>query len=118
MPNWEGSNRRQTLPPNWDQIRRRILKRDGGRCQWVRGDTHRKCLRPATDVDHRIRPDDGGTDDDTNLWSLCQWHHRWKSSREGGQASGAARRAKRDARAKPLHPGLVADKRELEPPPF
>lgn len=118
MPNWEGSTRRRTLPRNWAEIRRRILERDRGRCQWVLGTTHRKCLRPATDVDHITRPADGGTDDDSNLRALCQWHHRWKSSREGGQASGAARRARRDTVAKPLHPGLVADKRELEPPPF
>ncbi|WP_243063201.1 HNH endonuclease [Humibacter sp. RRB41] len=118
MAGWEGSNRRQTLPPNWAEIRSRILKRDGGRCQWVRGDTQRKCLRPATDVDHRISSADGGTDDDSNLQSLCGWHHRWKSSHEGGQASGAARRAHKQAAPKPVHPGLVADRRELEPPPF
>ncbi len=94
------------------------MKRDGGRCQWVRADTHRKCLQPATDVDHILNDAAGGTDDDTNLRALCTTHHRWKSSHEGGQASGAARRAKRDAAPKPLHPGLVADKRELEPPPF
>jgi 5-methylcytosine-specific restriction endonuclease McrA len=73
---------------------------------------------PATDVDHIISYADGGTDDDHNLRALCQRHHRWKSSHEGGQASGAARRRKRDSKPKPLHPGLVGDKRELEPPPF
>ena len=25
---WEGSNRRATLPPNWDKLRRQILERD------------------------------------------------------------------------------------------
>jgi hypothetical protein len=118
MPNWEGSNRRHTLPADWSSTQQRILRRDSGRCQWVRGDTHWKCLKPARDVDHRVRPEDGGTDDDSNLWALCQWHHRWKTGREGGIASAAARRAKRDAKPAPLHPGLVADKRELEPPPF
>lgn len=117
MPNWEGSDRRQTLPADWPQRVNRVLKRDHHLCQHIREDTGRKCGRRARDVDHIISYKDGGTDDDTNLQALCTWHHRQKSGREGGLASGKARRARKEA-AKPVHPGLVNDPGELEPPPF
>lgn len=102
MPGWKGSNRRSRLPTDWEQIRRDILDRDGSQCQHVRYDTGHKCLLPAHDVDHIINNDD---DSYTNLQALCPWHHKQKSGREGGTASGKARRA-RAQQAKPLHPGL------------
>ena len=103
---WVGSNRHEQLPANWPAIVQRILARDHHRCQHVRYDTARRCLARATDVDHIINYAVGGTDEDSNLQSLCEYHHRQKSGREGGIASGASRRAKRDA-AKPVHPGLL-----------
>jgi 5-methylcytosine-specific restriction protein A len=106
MPNWEGSSRRQTLPPDWPVRQLTVLRRDHHRCQHVREDTGRKCGRRASDVDHIVSYKDGGTDDYPNLQALCTWHHGQKSGREGGVASGRARRAKRDA-AKPVHPGLI-----------
>ncbi|MBN9209342.1 MAG: HNH endonuclease [Microbacterium ginsengisoli] len=117
MPNWASSTRRDTLPSDWPQRVAYVLRRDHHVCQHVREDTGRKCGRRARDVDHRIRPADGGTDDPSNLQALCGWHHDQKSGREGGVASGRARRAKRDAAA-PIHPGLVRSPDELEPPPF
>ena len=106
MPNWEGSDRRSTLPPDWAVTVLRILRRDHHRCQWIRQDTGRRCLAKARDVDHKLSHKDGGTDDDSNLWALCEWHHRRKTGQEGGRASGIARRAKAEA-AKPSHPGLM-----------
>lgn len=119
MPDWVGSDRQYTLPPDWDQIVARIKRRDGNRCQWIREDTQRRCLRRADGgVDHITPHSQGGTDDDSNLMALCGYHHRRKTGIEGGTASGAARRAKRDA-AKPLHPGLLAERPRVEPPaPF
>ena len=122
---WIGSNRRQLLPANWtNEIVPRILKRDHYRCQHIRYDTGEKCGRRASDVDHIIRPADGGTDDDSNLQALCTYHHAQKTGREGGVASGRSRRAKRDA-AKPIHPGLLAPadtgqhtRTQEQPPPF
>jgi 5-methylcytosine-specific restriction protein A len=92
---WEGSTRHDRLPPDWPAIRVRILARDGHRCQHHRVDLGRICGERATDVDHS----------DGNLQALCPWHHRKKSGREGGLASGVARAAKR-ARETPAHPGL------------
>jgi 5-methylcytosine-specific restriction endonuclease McrA len=102
-PNREGSNRQQTLPKDWPAI---VMRRDHHRCRHVREDTGRKCGRSANQVDHIVPYTDGGTDDDRNLQALCEYHHRQKSGREGGVASGRARRARRDA-AKPIHPGLI-----------
>jgi 5-methylcytosine-specific restriction endonuclease McrA len=107
MPSgWKGSKRRTTLPPDWAVIQLRILRRDYYRCQHVRYDTGRRCLKAAREVDHIVSAEAGGTDDDANLQALCSWHHGQKSGKEGGIASGKARRAKRDA-AKPIHPGLM-----------
>jgi len=104
---WVGSDRHSHLPPGWSSTTvPRILKRDGYRCQHVRFDTERKCLRPAADVDHIVSDADGGSDDDSNLQSLCVYHHRQKTGREGGIASGKAKREQAQA-SKPVHPGLV-----------
>lgn len=114
---WKGSNRRAELPPDWPVTILRILRRDHHRCQWIRYDTGRRCLAKARDVDHRIAHSDGGTDQDSNLWALCQYHHERKTGTEGGIASGKARRAKRDA-AKPQHPGLMTRVQIEDPAPF
>ncbi|MFD8315878.1 HNH endonuclease [Kitasatospora purpeofusca] len=97
---WTTSNRRDRLPADWPRIRKRILRRDGGRCTTVFS-TGRRCLARATDVDH-IVPGDDHTDD--NLRSLCGWCHTTKSSSEGGTAAGL--RAARQTRPKAPHPAL------------
>lgn len=95
---WSTSNRRATLPPDWDTIRLPILIRDHYQCQHVRTDTGRICGAHTTQVDH-IDPDGG--DQPANLRALCTWHHRIKSSSEGGRAKAAAA-----ARPAALHPGI------------
>lgn len=63
----------------WDIKRARILKRDNHLCQ--------NCLRTgravaATTVDHIKAKAHGGTDDDSNLESLCWPCHRSKTGHE------------------------------------
>lgn len=105
MPGWEGSDRRSRLPANWTSLRRKILRRDGGRC------THRdqygeRCAEPATEVDHIVAGDDHR---ESNLRSLCEWHHQRKSSQEGAAGRAATwRRNNRKFRRSDPHPGLIA----------
>ncbi len=103
MPQWRGSDRRERLPDNWKGIRRRVLIRDGYRCTWLHEGV--RCEELATDVDHIARGDDHS---ESNLRSLCDWHHQQKSSSEGGAARAAARRRinHRFRREEP-HPGLL-----------
>lgn len=63
----------------WDIIRARILKRDKHRCQ--------QCLKngkpkPASTVDHIKPKAHGGTDDDSNLQTLCWSCHKAKTATE------------------------------------
>lgn len=95
MP-WISSNRSDDLPPDWEAIRRRILRRDGWVCQ-IRSVG---CEIDATDVDHILR---GSDHSDANLRSACRRCHSKKSSDEGH-----ARRAELRARKKRptgRHPG-------------
>lgn len=103
MP-WSTSDRRGRLPDNWPQLRSRILQRDGYRCT-ARDQYGARCAEAATDVDH-ISPGDDHRE--ANLQSLCGWHHRVKSSREGAAASAAVRRRHmRRFRRTEEHPGLL-----------
>lgn len=104
MPQWSGSDRRSRLPADWVRIRARILKRDGYRCTHL-DDLGERCAEPASDVDHVLRGDDHR---DVNLTSLCGWHHRQKSSREGAAAKAANwRRQNAKFRRTEEHPGLL-----------
>ena len=58
---------------SWDEIRARVLERDGNRCTvgWLLGG---RCSRHLHT--HHIVPRDlGGTDDDDNLLTACARHH-------------------------------------------
>lgn len=96
MPHWIGSTRAGRLPAGWETvIRPRILARDP---------ICRICgRRPSTEVDHD-RPGDDHSD--ANLQGVCTPCHLHKSGREGGLASAAARKAKRQ-RPQEKHPGLL-----------
>jgi len=104
MPGWKGSDRRDRLPDDWPRIRARVLKRDGHRCTHI-NDRGERCQDRATDVDHIRRGDDHR---EANLRSLCDWHHRQKSSGEGGAATAVKRRinANKFKRVE-RHPGLL-----------
>lgn len=97
MTAWSGSTRRQRLPRDWPTIRRRILERDGWRCQL----NYPGCTTAATDVDHITRGDDHR---DTNLQAACPTCHAKKSSAEGHQAQGNGPLRRRQPEP---HPGLV-----------
>jgi len=46
----------------------------------------RNCTRPATQVDHIVPVDLGGTDERSNLQALCTYHHRAKTALEQSKA--------------------------------
>lgn len=82
---WDKSSRgdrRQTLPKDWERIRKRILQRDGYTCQNrnVYGDP---CREIATDIDHIGNRLDHS---DANLQALCEWHHDQKTAQQGADA--------------------------------
>jgi 5-methylcytosine-specific restriction endonuclease McrA len=80
-----------------------VRRRDGYRCTW-RDDYGQRCDGDADEVDHIVPGDDHG---DSNLRSLCTYHHAKKSAHEGGAAN-AKRRAKitKKFRRNETHPGL------------
>ena len=62
----------------WARIRRRVLERDGYRCQ--------HCGRAGRlEIDHRVRVEDGGGDEPENLQALCSACHIAKTRRENTQ---------------------------------
>lgn len=70
--------RTKPLPPGWEGIRARILKRDRYLCR-LRYD---RCEGFAVEVDH-VRPaSQGGGDEDANLIAVCGRCHRTKTARE------------------------------------
>lgn len=104
MPGWQGSTRRSTLPPDWEQRRLRQLELDGYRCRAILYDDTR-CTERATDVDHihnRWKHEPG-----VDLQSLCGWHHDKKSGREGQMARRKvlAKHSQKFRRTE-AHPGL------------
>ena len=111
--NWSSSDRRSRLPSDWELIRKRVLRRDSpngsdwrlAQCQYEIPGTDDICGMTANQVDHIVPGDDHR---DSNLQSLCEMHHRRKSSSEGAAAVKANRRkiAKRYVRTEE-HPGLL-----------
>lgn len=81
---WSTSDRKDSLPANWVQLRAQILHRAGGRCESRKRDGTR-CWDKAVAVDHVLAHSEGGTDDPSNLAAICEWHHKIKSSAEGGR---------------------------------
>ncbi|WP_275462074.1 HNH endonuclease [Streptomyces noursei] len=99
---WSSSNRRAGLPSNWDTIRRRTLTRDGHQCTATMRDGERCPTTTGLEVDHI---GDRADHTDTNLQTLCAWHHKRKTA---GESAAARRRRPRERRARPAeaHPGL------------
>lgn len=94
---WRDSDRHDRLPPNWDHLTKRVLRRDGHQCTWL--ENGERCTARATDVDHIVNDDNHELD---NLRSLCGPHHRRKSAAEGV----AARNLHLRKRPQRPHPGL------------
>lgn len=95
---WEGSTRRQRLPPNWPDLVAFTRTRANGRCQAIMRDNTR-CVEPGTDCDH-IKPGDNHAPH--NLQWLCDWHHARKTAHEANQA----KRFRTSKRPPEKHPGL------------
>lgn len=69
----------------WDRLRRQVLQRDCGVCQ--------ACARvglfhPGSEVDHIVPKAEGGTDDLSNLQTICTEQHRLKTQAESARARG------------------------------
>jgi 5-methylcytosine-specific restriction protein A len=94
---WYTSDRHDRLPPNWDDLRVQVMRRDGGKCK-IRLDDG--CEVEATDVDHINPGDDHSL---SNLRAACGYCHVRKSAREGNAAK--ARMRAKAKRPKPRHPG-------------
>lgn len=60
----------------WERKRQRIFLRDNYTCQ--------HCFRPTVDLecDHIVNLAQGGSDDDSNLQSLCVPCHKIKTAKE------------------------------------
>lgn len=97
----ERSRRHAELPADWPAIRTRILQRDGYRCTWT--DNGIRCTQRATDVDHI---NDRHNHTDSNLRSLCDWHHKQRTARQGVAARGHGPTRRRPTEP---HPGLRPD---------
>lgn len=74
---WEGSGKGRGGRP-WRRKRERVLDRDKHLCQCCRRAGR---LTPATEVDHITPLAEGGTDDETNLESICTPCHRRKTGK-------------------------------------
>lgn len=92
MSRWDSSRRRESLPPEWPQIRRQVFREKGRVCV---------CGNAASEVDH-IKP--GNDHSMANLRPICVPCHKRKSSGEGHAAKAALK--KRFQRVE-SHPGLI-----------
>lgn len=95
-----GSRRTAPMPRGWASLRRRALRRARHRCEHIHDDGVR-CTEAATEVDHIIPADLGGTDDLGNLQALCHDHHEVKTAREAGRARGRQRSSAADKLRRP-----------------
>lgn len=82
----------------WRAIRQRVLYRDRYRCT-IGGP---ECAGTAIEVDHIVNKAAGGTDDLTNLRSVCSECHRVLT-----QAQAQAGRRRSRLRPTESHPGLL-----------
>ena len=101
-----GSRHARGYDSKWDRLRITILERDKYLCQ--------QCLRDGRLTPLKVKPYDhavdhitpkakGGTDDPSNLESLCQEPcHRLKSEREALEGAGARPRPRYDAAGFPV----------------
>lgn len=68
----------------WDRVRKQILRRDAGLCQPCKQAGH---ITPSCNtVDHIISKADRGTDEPSNLQTICNPCHTAKTAREAQQA--------------------------------
>lgn len=62
---------------DWVRVKDAVVARDGGRCTAPpSAGAHGFGMDALLEVDHIMRLADGGTNDETNLRTLCRLHHR------------------------------------------
>jgi len=78
-----GTRQERGYGAEWEQTRKRILRRDCGLCQvcLARGQ-----YRRARQVDHKVPKFEGGTGEDSNLQSICVACHKGKTAQEAARA--------------------------------
>lgn len=83
-PQRSGSTTERGYGHAWRKLRERVLKRDNYLCvkHYAIGE-----VVMATDVDHIVSKEQGGTDDMENLQSLCSPCHKEKTAREDSKTS-------------------------------
>jgi 5-methylcytosine-specific restriction endonuclease McrA len=97
MP-WSTSDRRERLPHNWPELKRKVKARAGGKCE---ADRHeRSCDGTGTDCDHVVQGDNHSL---TNLQWLSGPCHQAKTARES--AARNHQRAALKRRPAEQHPG-------------
>jgi hypothetical protein len=80
-----GSRHERGYGSFWDRVRARILKRDSGLCQVCK---RLGLITQGNEVDHILPKHLGGTDDDTNLQTICKPCHRAKTQAEATASRG------------------------------
>jgi 5-methylcytosine-specific restriction protein A len=76
---------------DWAERRQRVLKRDGYVCQL----RYPGCPGRASQVDHIVQPEAGGTADLENLRAVCTRCHARRTSQQGAFAKQRAARRRR-----------------------
>jgi 5-methylcytosine-specific restriction enzyme A len=72
----------------WQQLRLLILRRDCGLCQVC---LTQGVVRQADAVDHIVPKEEGGTDDEDNLQSICNACHAIKTEQERRRGVGKSK---------------------------
>jgi 5-methylcytosine-specific restriction protein A len=67
---------------DWPERRARVLERDGYACQL----RYPGCRGRASEVDHIVQPEAGGTNALENLRAVCRWCHARRTGRQGALA--------------------------------
>lgn len=78
----KGSRHDRGYGKAWVRLRQQALRRDAYLCQPCRANGR---VTPATEVDHITPKAKGGTDDMSNLQSICHDCHTAKTARDEGR---------------------------------
>lgn len=85
ISNWQeneklkGNRHERGYGTKWDKLRKKILRRDNFLCQPCYNNNK---LTPAEQVDHVVPKARGGTDEHSNLQSICLTCHNKKTAKE------------------------------------
>jgi 5-methylcytosine-specific restriction protein A len=86
----------------WQAVRKRVLERDGYQCQLRYADI---CVGRASQVDHIVQPEAGGTNDLANLRAVCRRCHARRTGQQGALAKQRAIAKRHAQQRKPLPRG-------------